>query len=644
MESPTPAFDEHDPDQTAPPFALRLLTERYELLGELGRGGMAVVYHGRERPLAGSAAGDDAPAGREVAIKVVSSRYAGDVDAVRRFAREARTVAGLDHPNIVCTLAIEELAGDAVAIVQEYVRGRTLRVALREAGGPLPYAVAADVLRNLASALAYAHARRIVHRDVKPENVFLAEGGAHPRALLADFGIARPLDADSALTVDGAALGTPTYMAPEQIVGRPVDERTDVYALALVGWEMLAGRRPWQGETLYSVLHKQQHEQLPDLAALRPDIPAYLLDAVRGGLAKNPAGRWRDGADFLERLTPAPASLPALPDDADLDADTAPPLVSDTVRVVPGDVAWGPPPEAAGPNGLPEPTRRRAVGRPRATVGRWVAAVGVAAALAAGALAWRGRTSAAPPPSDAAVTGVTDAELDSLLRDAAAAAGRPARRAAPPAGGRAPASVAPGAVRPPGTPVPPVRRAAPTSAVPPPAAGDRGVAGPGPPLTTVTSERAAPATPPAALPADAGAEPGTASGPEDTDPRGSLVATRTTASTDPRCGSAANADQQACLMSELERNDAGLTRSYRGLIAELRRRAGGALEPPTVEALRVEQRAWVDARDRQCRARLAGREGPLWGAARAPCFAALSDRRARDLDARLARLTGTPPP
>jgi serine/threonine protein kinase len=168
------------------------------------------------------------------------------------------------------------------------------------------------ILRDLAAALAYAHARRIVHRDVKPENAFLEAGTG--RALLADFGIARPLDVDSALTADGSAFGTPAYMAPEQIAGRPVDERTDVYALGLVGWEMLAGRRPWQGETLYAVLHRQQHEELPDLALLRPDIPAYLLAAVQGALAKDPAGRWRDGAEFLRRLSPMPVTLPALAD------------------------------------------------------------------------------------------------------------------------------------------------------------------------------------------------------------------------------------------------------------------------------------------------------------------------------------------
>jgi uncharacterized protein YecT (DUF1311 family) len=285
------------------------LGRRYEFLSELGRGGMAVVYLARDRE-----------SGEEVAIKLVAARYAGDEEAVRRFAREARTVAGLRHPNLVRTLSVEELDGRASAIVNEYVRGRTLRAVLRAVPGPLPFDSALRVLRDVAAGLAHAHAARIVHRDVKPENIFLED--ATDRALLADFGIARPLDVDSQLTIAGAALGTPSYMAPEQVDGRTADERADVYALGLVGWEMLSGRRPWQGESLYAVLHKQKHEPLPSLAALRPDIPAFLLAALDGALAKDPAERWRDASEFLARLTPQPLVLPEPTSDALVDATT----------------------------------------------------------------------------------------------------------------------------------------------------------------------------------------------------------------------------------------------------------------------------------------------------------------------------------
>ncbi|HEX5581658.1 MAG TPA: serine/threonine-protein kinase, partial [Gemmatimonadaceae bacterium] len=282
--------------------ALAALGARYDVERELGRGGMAVVYLARERQ-----------GGRRVAIKLISARYSGDAEAVHRFAREARTAAALQHPNIVRTLAIEELgAGDALAIVTAFVPGDTLRDVLASAGA-FSFDRAASVLRDVAAALAHAHEMRIVHRDVKPENIFLV--GDPGRALLADFGIARELDSDTLLTVDGSAIGTPMYMSPEQVDGLPVDGRTDIYSLGLVGWEMLTGERPWQGETLYAVLHKQKHERLPGLAELRPDIPAYLLTAIEGALEKDPARRWQSASEMLRRLTPAPARLPRVAPD-----------------------------------------------------------------------------------------------------------------------------------------------------------------------------------------------------------------------------------------------------------------------------------------------------------------------------------------
>jgi uncharacterized protein YecT (DUF1311 family) len=647
LAAPAPAVPAAGPPAAAAasatdPPELRPLAGRYTLLGELGRGGMAVVYRARE---VGGAE-------RDVAIKVVSRRYAGDDEAVRRFEREARTVAGLDHPNIVGTLAIEPLADDAVAIVTHYVPGVTLRGALREAGGPLDFSRVTAVLRDLAGALAYAHARRIVHRDVKPENVFLEAGTG--RALLADFGIARPLDVDSPLTVDGAALGTPTYMAPEQITGRGVDERTDVYALGLVGWEMLAGRRPWQGETLYAVLHRQQHDELPDIALLRPDIPAYLLAAVRGALAKQPSGRWRDGAEFLARLTPAPVALPAVPDATEHETLRA----DQTMRVTPPQgVAVG-----AGGRGATgaatEPARWRDVPprrapRPPGRRGRWVtaAAAAVAALALAGAALARRQADDARRADDAAVTGVTDAQLDSLLRAAAAAAPLPGRGDPRPAA-RRPLPTGPPVQAPAGSgrraPAPPPR---PTSD------GARRGAG------TAWASRDGPAPAGAARPADvAAADPPAPEGPVTDGPPAAATPTGPTAAgataagataagapsvatraalgvaDDARCASPASADQRACLMTALDRFDVPLTRDYQALIAVLRRRAGGAREPASVAALRAEQRAWLDARDRQCRTALAGREGPLWGAARAPCFAALSDRRAAELRARTARV------
>jgi serine/threonine protein kinase len=267
----------------APPRLAPRLAERYDVFDEIGRGGASVVYLARERATA-----------RAVAIKLVGSA-AGDGKALARFAREARIAEALQHANIVRTLEAEEWEGVA-AFVTEYADGGTLRAALRAAldtGEPWPYARVAAVLRDVAAALAHAHAARVVHRDVKPENVFL--DAASGRAMLADFGIAVELGRPGSAASGGEAAGTPSYMAPEQVAGRPVDERTDVYALGLVGWELLAGRRPWEGEPLHAVLHRQQHEALPPLAALRPDIPAYLLAAVEGALAKPPHDRCGTG-------------------------------------------------------------------------------------------------------------------------------------------------------------------------------------------------------------------------------------------------------------------------------------------------------------------------------------------------------------
>ena len=204
------------PDPPFPPSAERL-RERYEPLSVLGRGGMAVVWLARERA-----------SGALVAIKLIAPRHGTDEDALRRFAREAGVVARLRHPNLVRTLAVERLDAGGLAIVHAYVHGRTLRAALRAEGAFAPER-AARVLRDVAAGLAHAHAARVVHRDVKPENVFLED--VSDRALLADFGIARPLEPDAALTMDGASLGTPQYMAPEQILGSAVDERADGVAL-----------------------------------------------------------------------------------------------------------------------------------------------------------------------------------------------------------------------------------------------------------------------------------------------------------------------------------------------------------------------------------------------------------------------------
>jgi alpha-tubulin suppressor-like RCC1 family protein/tRNA A-37 threonylcarbamoyl transferase component Bud32 len=262
------------------------LEDEYELLGELGRGASAVVYRARDRAL-----------GRLVAIKVVRPHsIASADDALLRLAREARTVARLQHPNIVTVHAVKRLRTGGLALVMQLVPGRTLKQAIVE-HGPFAPEQAEAVMRDVASALAYAHGHGVVHRDVKPENIFLdAETG---RAMLSDFGIAHSAEHESRLTMTGAAIGTPAYMAPEQIDGARADARSDLYSLGLVTWEMLTGQRPWDGESLFNVITKQKTAELPAIDALRPGVvPPRLQYIVERMLQKKAAARWA-GADAL---------------------------------------------------------------------------------------------------------------------------------------------------------------------------------------------------------------------------------------------------------------------------------------------------------------------------------------------------------
>jgi alpha-tubulin suppressor-like RCC1 family protein/serine/threonine protein kinase len=266
----------------------RELDADYEVLGELGRGGMAVVFRARDREL-----------GREVAIKVVRPRFVADEEAIARLAREARTVAQLEHPNIVGVYAIRHLSDKSVALVMQLVPGRTLKEALQQ-DGPFEPARAEHVLRDVARALSYAHQAGVVHRDVKPENIFLDDVSG--RAMLSDFGVARVMDAPTELTATGTTIGTPTYMPPEQIDGGEIDGRSDLYSLGMVGWEMLAGQRPWSGESLYSVIYRQKHDPLPPLDALRKDVPPRLQFLLEGMMQKSPERRWAGASRFLTLL------------------------------------------------------------------------------------------------------------------------------------------------------------------------------------------------------------------------------------------------------------------------------------------------------------------------------------------------------
>ncbi len=279
--------------------ALARLEEEYEIVRELGRGGTALVYLARERAT-----------GNEVAIKLIRAKYVEDEEALARFAREARYVAQLNHPNVVALRSVVDLGDAGVALIMAHVAGRTLKQVIQE-DGPVSPDRAERVLRDVAAALGAAHAMGIVHRDVKPENIFIDAQG---RALLADFGVARSMTSETQLTMSGVAIGTPAYMAPEQIEGGDLDGRGDIYSLGLVAWEMLTGKRPWDGASLYAVLYNQKHEYLPDVREMRSGVPDRIADVIAGAIEKDRNARWQTVQELVAglegsapvRRTPAP--------------------------------------------------------------------------------------------------------------------------------------------------------------------------------------------------------------------------------------------------------------------------------------------------------------------------------------------------
>jgi serine/threonine-protein kinase len=444
----------------------------------------------------------------------------------------------------------------------------------------------------------------------------------------------------------GASIGTPSYMAPEQVDGRAADERADVYALGLVAWEMLSGRRPWQGETLYSVLYKQKNEPLPSLAALRPDIPAFLLAAIEGALAKAPADRWRDASEFLDRLTPRPLVLESALPNALADATTMRRVVPAPTDVVlepePALADSTPPSDARVAADVPS---RAARPSPRRTIRRAPIAVALAGAAALALLLARERAdgrAADRASTQRAVAPPRDRALDSLL---AAAAGRPWIDSSPRAAG-ADSAVRGGVSRTVGSAAGDVRLGATTGPnAPAPAAG---VPAAGVPPRRVPAARvpAAPSAAPAPRESTTTAPTReTASAPPAPAPPAAAPgapATRGATTLDERCRSATAADQRFCLLGRLEDTDAQMTRVYQEVIAGYRRAAGGEREPAAVRALRAEQRQWLVSRDRLCRARTRGSEGPLWGAARVPCFAEMATLRTNALSTRLPERASAP--
>ncbi|HEV8629118.1 MAG TPA: serine/threonine-protein kinase [Thermoanaerobaculia bacterium] len=258
---------------------------RYQLEQLVGQGGMAIVYRAVDTVL-----------GRTVAVKVIRPAFTEDPQFLERFLQEARVVASLDHPNILPLYDFGEAHG-APYLVLPFLPGGSL--ADRIASQPQPLALVAAWLIQLAGALDAAHARGVLHRDVKPGNVLLGKDG---RLVLGDFGIAKLAEATTRLTATGMVVGTPVYMAPELARGGDASPATDRYALAVMVYELIAGRPPFLGQNPLSILHQQVHEPIPSVSAQLPDLPVGVDAFLSRALAKDPAGRHRTSRAMAEEL------------------------------------------------------------------------------------------------------------------------------------------------------------------------------------------------------------------------------------------------------------------------------------------------------------------------------------------------------
>ena len=292
MDEPPLEFRRMEPSRT--------LADRYELLGHIARGGMADVFEARDTLL-----------GRRVAVKVLHSQFSSDEAFVKRFRREAQAAANLSHPNIVGIYDWGQ-EGSTYFIVMELIEGRSLRDVLREDGPLLPRR-AIEISAEVAAALSVAHRSGLVHRDIKPGNMLLTADGT---VKVTDFGIARAWDDSSELTKTGAVIGTATYFSPEQAQGTPADERSDIYALGVVMYEMLAGRPPFSGESPVAVAYQHVSSLAVQPSLDNPDVPNELDAIVMRALEKDPDARYQTADDLRHALLlflrgETPATVPA---------------------------------------------------------------------------------------------------------------------------------------------------------------------------------------------------------------------------------------------------------------------------------------------------------------------------------------------
>ncbi len=304
-----------DPDEPET-IAGQKIDGRFYIGRLIGQGAMGRVYRGSQLSV-----------GRTVAVKVLRRRLSADQKVRARFLREAKLISGFDHPNIVKLIDYGE-HGNYLYMVMEYVEGVALQRVIRSR--PMTFDFALDVVDQVASALRAAHEAGTVHRDIKPDNVFVVRGaGARPQVKLLDFGIAhveRPtLGVDENLTREGMVFGTPEYMSPEQARGKPVDQATDLYALGVMLFELVTGMLPLQGATPMETMVMQLGSPPPDLREIAPDVPEPIVALIEELMVKERADRLDDAAKVRSRIAAirrelALPPLAPLPAEADLEA------------------------------------------------------------------------------------------------------------------------------------------------------------------------------------------------------------------------------------------------------------------------------------------------------------------------------------
>ncbi len=308
-----------------------VLGGRYRVEEELGRGGMATVFKGTDTVL-----------GRPVAVKVLSSQYSGDADFVSRFRREAQSAARLNHRNLVSVY--DTGTDDGVHyIVMEYVDAKTLADYLTGGGRIVPER-AAEIAESVCDALSVAHSQGIIHRDIKPANVMITTRG---EVKVTDFGIARVISGSDTVAQTAAVLGTASYLSPEQAQGQPVDQRSDLYSLGVVLYEMVAGRPPFAGDSPVMVASKHVLELPTPPSKVNPDVSPGLEAVIMKALSKNPENRYQDAEEFHADLERARLGRPV----------QATPLLAEGGRTQ--VIGPGGPPTAVLPPVGPEDGRRR---------------------------------------------------------------------------------------------------------------------------------------------------------------------------------------------------------------------------------------------------------------------------------------------